>query len=96
MCIRDRFKTGTTIPLIVVGQKDADTWTFKVNKAEKINTALGDLNTVKVSRVTKDGGSEQKLDIWFAPSMQWYPARVRITEPEGDFIEQTLSKVTPQ
>lgn len=91
----NKFKAGATIPLIVAGQKDADAWTFKVNKSEKINTTLGDLNTVKVSKVIKDGSSEQKLDIWFAPSMQWYPARVRITEPEGDFIEQTLTKVTP-
>ena len=79
----------------MVGQKDADAWTFKVGKAEKIKTSTSDLNTVKVSRVIKDGGKDQKLDIWFAPSMEWYPARVRITEPEGDFIEQTLTKVDP-
>lgn len=91
----NKFKAGASIPLTVVGQKDADAWTFKVGKAEKIKTSTGDLNTVKVSRVIKDGGKDQKLDIWFAPSMEWYPARVRITEPEGDFIEQTLTKVDP-
>ncbi|MNR80691.1 hypothetical protein D3C72_114170 [compost metagenome] len=92
----NKFKTGASIPLTVVGQKDAEAWTFKVKKAEKIKTSTGELNTVKVSRVVTDGGKDQQLDIWFAPSMEWYPARVRITEPEGDFIEQTLNKVTPQ
>ena len=64
----NKFKTGASIPVTVVGQKDADAWVFKVNKAEKIKTANGDLNTVKVSRVIKDGDNGQKLDIWFAPS----------------------------
>lgn len=91
----NKFKTGASIPVTVVSQKEADAWTFKVNKAEKIKLASGDLNTVKVSRVIKDGGKDQKLEIWFAPSMEWYPARVRITEPEGDFIEQTLTKADP-
>lgn len=91
-----KFKTGATIPLFVAGQKDGEAWSFKVNKQEKIKTALGDLNTVKVSKVIKDGSTDQKIDIWFAPSREWYPVRLRFTEPEGDFIEQTISAITPQ
>lgn len=91
-----KFKPGASIPMFVAGQKDADPWTFKVNKPEKISTALGSLNTVQISKVTKDGNKEQKIDIWFAPTMEWYPVRLRFTEPEGDFIEQTIEKITPK
>lgn len=90
-----KFKTGATIPLFVAGQKDADAWTFKVDKQEKISTALGKLNTVHLSKLVKDGSKEQKIEIWFAPSMQWYPVRLRFTETNGDFLEQTAEKITP-
>ena len=36
----------------------------------------------------------QKLDIWLAPGQDWYPVRLRFTDPDGDFIEQTLDAVT--
>ena len=91
-----KFKSGASIPMIVAGQKDADSWTFKVGKAETIKTPLGDLKAVKVNKVIKDASTEQKIDIWFASSKEWYPVRIRFTEPSGDFIEQTISKITPQ
>lgn len=91
-----KFKSGASIPMVVAGQKDTDAWTFKVGKAETIKTPMGDLKAVKVSKVIKDSDKEQKIDIWLASSKEWYPVRIRFTEPEGDFIEQTVSKITPQ
>lgn len=91
-----KFKTGATISIVVAGQKDAERWAFKINKSEKIKSPLGTLNAVKVSKLIKDGGKEQKIDIWFAPSRDWYPVRIRFAEPEGDFIEQTIASITPQ
>ncbi len=91
-----KFKQGASIPVVVAGQKDADPWTFKVGKTETIKTPLGNLKAVKVDKVIKDGGKEQKIEIWFASGKEWYPVRIRFTEPSGDFIEQTISKITPQ
>ncbi len=91
-----KFKSGATIQMVVAGQKDTDAWAFKVGKAETIKTPLGDLKAIKVSKIIKDNAKEQKIDIWLAPSKEWYPVRIRFTEPEGDFIEQTVSKITPQ
>jgi hypothetical protein len=92
----NQFKVGATIPLFVAGQKDADAWTFKVAKQEKISTALGQLTTLQISKVIKDSGKEQKVDIWLAPTKEWYPVRLRFTEPNGDFIEQTIEKISPK
>jgi hypothetical protein len=36
----------------------------------------------------------QHLDIWLAPSMEWYPVRLRYTDSDTEFIEQTLQKIT--
>jgi len=36
---------------------------------------------------------EQTLDIWLAPSHEWYPVRLRFTDNDGEVIEQTLDKI---
>ena len=91
-----KFKTGVSISMMVAGQKDADQWTFKVGKSETIKTALGNLKTIKVSKLVKGNDKGQKIDIWLAPAKEWYPVRIRFAEPDGDFIEQTIVKITPQ
>ncbi|HYD82122.1 MAG TPA: DUF3108 domain-containing protein [Paucimonas sp.] len=88
-----KFKPGSEWPLFVVGARDAEAWAFKVLKHEKIRTPLGELDTVHVLKTTPSGSHNQQVDIWLAPALEWYPARIRYTEPDGDFIEQTLTTV---
>ncbi len=88
-----KFKTGSEWRFFVAGQRDAEPWTFKVGKTEKIRTALGDLNTVHVVRAPPPDAKGQQLDIWLAPAMEWYPARIRFTDPDGEYIEQTLESI---
>lgn len=91
-----KFKSGAVISMFIAGAKEADPWTFKVLAKENIDTELGKLNALHVTKVIKRKSEDQKIDIWFAPGMNWYPVRIRFTEPEGDYIEQTISKITPQ
>lgn len=89
-----KFKPGSSWNFFVAGQRDADQWTFKVVKQEKIPTPLGELSTLHVSRMPPPDSKAQKLDIWLAPSLEWYPVRVRFSDDNGDYIEQTLRKVS--
>jgi len=88
------FTPGSKWSFFVVGQRDADLWAFKVIKQEKINTPLGDLDAIHVMKVTKSDAKNQQLDIWLAPSLEWYQVRLRYTDPNEDFIEQTLVNIT--
>lgn len=88
-----KFKPGSSWIFFVAGQRDAEQWTFKVTQREKIDTPLGELNALHVVRMPPPDSKDQQLDIWLAPSLEWYPARVRFSEEEGDYIEQTLQKV---
>ena len=36
---------------------------------------------------------EQALDIWLAPSKEWYPVRLRFTDNEDEFVDQTLQNI---
>lgn len=89
-----RIKPGVEWRFVVAGQSDAESWTFKVVKQEKIATQAGEMNTVHISRAARPGSRDQQLDIWLAPSMEWYPVRLRFSDDNGDFIEQTIKKVS--
>ena len=39
---------------------------------------------------------QDPADIWLAPDLQWYPVKLRYTESDGDYIEQTLREVRGQ
>lgn len=88
-----KFKAGSEWRFFVAGQRDAETWIFKVGKTEKIRTALGDISAVHVVRAPPPDAKGQRLDIWLAPSMEWYPAKLRFTDPDQEFIEQTLETI---
>ena len=89
----DKFTPGSEWLFFVAGPRDAEQWSFKVVGREKIKTKQGEINAVHVLRAPPPDDKGQKLDIWLAPSSDWYPARLRFTDPDGDFIEQTLDSV---
>jgi hypothetical protein len=88
-----KFKPGSEWVFFVAGQHDAEPWTFIVNKQEAIRTPLGNMTAMHITKVPPPDAKGQQLDIWLAPSLEWYPVRLRYTEPDGDFIEQTLDNV---
>jgi hypothetical protein len=87
-----KVKTGASWTFVVAGVRYAEPWTFKVVKQEKISTPLGELNTLHIAREPM-ADSEHQVDIWLAPSVEWYPARIRYSEDDGDYIEQTLRTI---
>lgn len=89
-----KFQPGTEWSFFVVGQRDADQWVFRVIDRQKISTPLGELNTLHISREPPPDSREQQVDIWLAPSLEWYPARLRFSDGDRrDYIEQTLWKL---
>lgn len=88
-----RFKPGSGWTFFVAGPKDAEAWNFKVVKQETVRTPLGELAALRVTKTPRSGSRGQQLDIWLAPSLEWYPIRLRFSEPDGEYIEQTLDSV---
>ena len=88
-----KFNIGSSWPYFVAGRTEADIWNFKVGKTEKIATLMGTVDAIKVARLLPPGSREQQLDIWLAPSLEWYPVKIRFSEPDGEVIEQVLQKI---
>jgi hypothetical protein len=87
-----KFKPGSEWSFFVAGQRDGEPWTFKVVNQEKIRTQAGELNAVHILRAPPPDSKGQHLDIWLAPTLEWYPVRLRFSDSDGDFIEQTLKE----
>lgn len=87
------FPVGSSISLYTVGPRDADTWTFRVEAEEKLNLPFGEMATLKVTRQPRRE-YDTKVEIWYAPSLNYLPVRNKITQHNGDFIDQQLSAVS--
>ncbi|KAF1047707.1 MAG: hypothetical protein GAK35_00522 [Herbaspirillum frisingense] len=84
---------GSEWKFFVAGPRDAEQWSFKVVGREKIKTPQGDTDAVHIFRAPPPDDQGQKLDIWLAPKLDWYPVRLKFTDPDGDYIEQVLDSV---
>jgi hypothetical protein len=92
---RDKFRPGTELQFFVVGPHDADPWTFRVVGREKVQAgaSIGEVDAVHIMRASPPGSKDQTLDIWLAPGREWYPVKLRFTDNDRDFVEQTLERI---
>jgi hypothetical protein len=86
----DGVPTGTRIAIYTVGPRDAETWTFIVENMENLSLPMGEIKALRVTREPKRE-FDQKIETWFAPSMSYWPVRIKITQSNGDFVDQQLS-----
>lgn len=88
-----KFSLGAKHKFIVVGSQDSEPWIFEVKKLQRIQTSLGEIDAIQISRQALESPDAQGMEIWLAPSLDWYPVKIRLTEKNGDFVEQTLEKI---
>ena len=81
------------IDIQVGEERDATVYRFVVVGQEEIETKLGKLQTVHLSRPPKAGSYRSRLDIWLAPSRGWYPVQIRSTEANGAVTTQTVNNI---
>ena len=87
------FPVGSTISTLTVGPRDADNWTFVIEGNALLQLPFGEMATVKMSRQPRRE-YDQKVEIWFAPALSFLPVRNKITQANGDFVDQQLSGLT--
>jgi hypothetical protein len=88
-----KFVPGSEWKFYVVGRRNAETWSFRVVGTETIKTGAGDVKAVHFSKAPPKGKGQQ-VDLWLAPSLEWYPVRLVFQEDDGDAFEQLLDKIT--
>ena len=83
----ERFEAGTTLTIQTIGPRDADLWLFTVGELESMALPGGTVQGLKLTRNPRQP-YDQQVVIWLAPQLGYLPARIRITEANGDYIDQ--------
>ena len=86
-----RFPPGTMLSFQTVSQREAEVWQFLVEKEELLQLPIGEVSAIKLNRQPRRD-FDQHIELWFAPSMGYLPVRLRITNANGDRVDQLLSK----
>lgn len=82
-----RFTPGTTLSMQTIGPRDGDQWLFTFGEMEALELPGGPQQGLKLVRQPRQT-YDQKVEIWLAPGLSYLPARIRITEANGDYLDQ--------
>ncbi len=86
-----RFPLGTMLSFQTVSQRESEVWHFLVEKEELLQLPFGEINAIKLNRKPRRE-FDQQIELWFAPTLGYLPVRLRITNANGDVVDQLLSK----
>jgi hypothetical protein len=86
-----RFPLGTMLSFQTVSQREAEVWHFLVEKEELLQLPFGEINAIKLNRKPRRE-FDQQIELWFAATLGYLPVRLRITNANGDFVDQLLNK----
>lgn len=89
----ERFTPGSEWAFFVAGRRDAEPWIFKVTGRETVHTGQGELVALHLVKAPPPDAQGQRVDLWLAPSLDWYPVKVSFADADGDVVEQTLEKI---
>lgn len=89
----EHYPRGTEITFTTVGSNAAERWTFRVEELENLDLPLGALPARKIERLPRHP-QDQRAALWLAPALDYLPARIRLTQANGDFVDLQLQAHT--
>lgn len=81
------YPNGSTLAFQAVGPRSADSWVFTVGAMEQLNMPGGEISALRLWR-DPAGEFDPKTEIWMAPELGYLPVRIRLTQRNGDFVDQ--------
>ena len=86
----ERFPPGTQVAIPTASTRDAESWVFAVEGEEDLQLPGGSVRALKLQRLPRKE-FDQKVELWLAPRMDYAPVRLRLTNPNGDTVDQRWS-----
>lgn len=85
-----RYPAGSQITVQTASTKEAEPWTFTVEGAESLALPGGRLQAVRLVRNPRKE-YDVRVELWLAPGAAYAPVRLRLTQPNGDWVDQQWS-----
>ncbi len=84
------FPAGTVISIPTAGTREAEPWLFTVEGEETLELPGGKVAALKLIRNPRRE-FDQTVELWLAPGMDYVPVRLRLTQANGDWVDQQWS-----
>jgi hypothetical protein len=85
-----KFPPSSTISIQTASTRDAEDWHFTVEGEEQLQLPGGTVPALKLTRNPRKE-FDQKLELWLGTGMDYVPVRLRLTQPNGDWVDQRWS-----
>ena len=95
---REKQVEGDVISVQVSSNSDAEVWQFQVGAVETLRLPAGEVSARRLVRLPRKT-NDKTVEVWLAPNMGRLPVRTRLTEANGDFVDQMLDnlpEIAPQ
>lgn len=86
-----RFTPGMQLPFQAVGPRTSENWTFLVDAPERLKVDGREMLAVKLLR-ERSGDFDTRVELWLAPALDYLPARIRLTQSNGDEVDMLWSR----
>lgn len=89
-----RMTAGNRFTLQTVSTREAEPWIITADGEESLPLPGGEVIAYKFSRAPRRP-YDTRLELWIAPSLNYLPVRIRVTQSNGDFVDQKLRTSEP-
>ena len=86
-----RFTPGLQLPFQAVGPRTSENWTFMVGAPERLKIDGREMSAIKLLR-ERSGDYDTRVELWLAPALDYLPARIRLTQSNGDEVDMLWSR----
>lgn len=85
----DLLRVGNSISLPLALPRRMDRWTYDVLAEQRLYTPVGEIDTfhLKPQRAGDRPRGELSAEVWFAPSLQYLPVRIRIQQDADTYVD---------
>jgi hypothetical protein len=88
----EAYAAGQSIDIPVAGTSSSETWRFQVQGLASLDLPAGSLIARHLVREPREP-RDTRVDIWLAPSLGHLPVRIRLTQDNGDVVDQRLTSL---
>jgi hypothetical protein len=89
----DKLVPGGSVELPLALPWRVDTWVFDVMQPESVQTRFGEIPTLHVKpRRPAQSSNVLTVECWFAPSLQYLPARIRVQQNSETYVDLLLDR----
>lgn len=86
-----RFSPGMPLPFQAIGPRSSENWIFVVGASERLKVEDRELSAVRLVR-ERSGDFDTRVELWLAPALEYLPARIRLTQSNGDEVDMLWSR----